>query len=269
MTPLTRPRRAPRPTTRGRPPAIPDEELRERMFTAAQQMLDEAGGFTLSTENVQLEAVMRRADVSRSAVYRVWPTKEDFTFELIQAFASDGPGAIEPFGQEGQENARTLVQDNPDKLATPEGRRELMAEAVRVVAAHNFRTIIASRRWRRYPALTVTADAFDEERAEQVLTAMRTTEDHLYAGYIDFFRGMFTLLDLRPKPPFTDTNAAHDLARLTVALFQGLALQHTVDNTVGDTTYPNTTDTTTIGEWTLPALGFLGLIDTVCQPNST
>lgn len=260
--PLTRP---PRPATRGRPPAIPDEELRERMFTAAQQMLDDAGGFTLSTENVQLEAVMRRADVSRSAVYRVWPTKEDFTFELIQAFASDGPGGIEPFGSEGEDTARKLVADNPDKLASPEGRRELMAEAIRVVTAHNFRTIIETRRWRRYAALTITADALDEERAEQVLATMRTTEDHVYAGYTDFYRGMFTLLQLRPKPPFTDDNAAHDLTRLTIALFQGLALQHTVNPAVGDTTYP---DDTTDGhsEWTLPALGFFGLVDTVCEP---
>lgn len=260
--PLTRPRRT---ATRGRPPAISDEELRERMFTAAQQMLVEAGGFTLSTENVQLEAVMRRADVSRSAVYRVWPTKEDFTFELTKAFASDGPGGIEPFGQDGEETARKLVQDQPDKLGSPEGRRELMAEAIRVVADHNFRTIIETRRWRRYAALTITADALDEERAEEVLAAMRTTEDRIYAEYTDFYRGMFSLLQLSPRPPFTAATAAHGLTRLTIALFQGLALQHTVNPAVGDTTYP-AEGTVTGGEWTLPALGFLGLVDTVCQP---
>lgn len=235
------------------------------MFAAAQEMLEEAGGFTLSTENVQLEAVMRRADVSRSAVYRVWSNKDDFTFELINAFASDGPGGIEPFGQEGEDTARKLVRDNPDKLTTPEGRRQLMAEAIRAVAADNFRTIINTRRWRRYAALTVTADALDEERAEQVLATMRTTEEHVYAGFIDFYRGMFNLLQLRPRPPFTEDNAAHDLTRLTIALFQGLALQHTVDNTVGDTTY-TAENTDGGGEWTLPALGFLALVDTVCEP---
>lgn len=263
-SPLARPARPARTATRGRPPAIPDDELRARMFTAAQQMLEESGGFTLSTENVQLEAVMRRADVSRSAVYRVWPTKEDFTFELIKAFATDGPGGIEPFGQAGEDAAREIVLGNQDKLATVAGRRELMVEAVRVVAGQNFRTIIETRRWRRYAALTITADAMDEERAEEVLATMRTTEEHLYAGFVDFYRAMFTLLQLRARPPFTDEGAPHDLARLTIALFQGLALQHTVDNQVGDTAYAagGSDDV----EWSLPALGFLGLLDTVCEP---
>jgi len=48
--------------------------------------------------------------------------------------------------------------------------------------------------------LTITADALDEERAERVLATMRTTEEYVYAGYSDFYRGMFTLLQLRPKP---------------------------------------------------------------------
>ena len=108
-TPAARPTRAPR----GRPRAMPDDQLRDRMFTAAQQMLDAAGGFTLSTENVQLESVMRRADVSRSAVYRVWPTKEDFAFELLVAFASNGAGGVEPFDPSGRELAATLV-DRPE-----------------------------------------------------------------------------------------------------------------------------------------------------------
>jgi len=42
-------------------------------------------------------------------------------------------------------------------------------------------------------------------------------------------------------------------------------LQHTVDNTVGDTTYPGE-HIEGGGDWSLPALGFLALVDTVCEP---
>ncbi|GAB2931646.1 hypothetical protein GCM10027047_30010 [Rhodococcus aerolatus] len=254
--PTARPARAPR----GRPRAIPDEELRDRMFTAAEQMLEAAGGFTLSTENVQLEAVMRRADVSRSAVYRVWPSKEDFAFELLTAFASNGAGGLQPFDPSGREEAAQLVRDHPDQLGSVEGRRELLVEAVRVVASRTFRTIIETRRWRRYPALTIAADGLDEERAEHVLATMRATEAELHRPLTEFYAAMFELLDLEPRPPFTAATAADALTRLTNALFEGLAMQHTVDATVGDTTYE--------GGWTLPALGFLAAVDGVTRPRT-
>jgi len=239
---------------------MPDSELRNRMFTAAEQMLDAAGGFTLSTENVQLEAVMRRADVSRSAVYRVWPSKEDFAFELLTAFASNGAGGLQPFDPSGREEAARLVADNPTKLGSREGRRELLTEAVRLVATRTFRTIIETRRWRRYPAITIAADGLDEERAEHVLSTVRATEAELHRPLTEFYARMFTLLDLEPRPPFTDATAAPALTRLTSALFEGLAMQHTVDPEVGDTTYD--------GGWTLPALGFLAAVDVVSRPRT-
>lgn len=252
--PAARPARA----ARGRPRALPDSVLRDRMFTAAEQMLEAAGGFTLSTENVQLEAVMRRADVSRSAVYRVWPSKEDFAFELLTAFASNGAGGLQPFDPSGREEAARLVRDNPEKLGTIEGRRELLTEAVRLVASRTFAAIIETRRWRRYPALTIAADGLDEERAEHVLATVRATEAELHRPLTEFYAGMFELLRLEARPPFTAATAPEALTRLTNALFEGLAMQHTVDSSVGDTTYE--------GGWTLPALGFLAAVDVVSRP---
>jgi AcrR family transcriptional regulator len=253
----SRPRRA----TRGRPPAMPDEELRRRMFAAAGEMLTEAGGFTLSFEQINLESIMRRADVSRSAVYRVWPTKEDFNFELLDAFASIGPGGVEPFDADGQSIARTLVAERPELLETTEGRRTLLMEAIRRVANQDFQAIIQTRRWRRYAVLTIAADGMDEERAEHILGTMRATEETFYTGYIEFYRSMFELLKLRPRAPFTDADAYEALTRMTVALFHGLSMQHTVNTAVGDTTYLGAG-----GDWTLPSLGFLAIVDAVSEP---
>jgi len=263
---LTTPKPA-RATRLGRPPAIPDDELRDRMFAAAGEMIEEAGGFSLSTENVQLEAVMRRANVSRSAVYRVWPSKEDFTFDLLQAFASDGSGGVGPFGDEGRAKAGEVMARHQDSLNTSEGRRAAMVDAIREVARDNFHLIIASRRWRRYPALAITADALDAERAEAVLDRMRATEEKFYREYEEFYSQMFAGLGLRAKTPFTDENAAHVLTRLTIALFEGLALQHTVNPDVGDTVYP--AEATPDNTWILPAAGFLALVDGVCEPVPT
>lgn len=151
------------------------------------------------------------------------------------------------------------MRDNPDKLGSPEGRRELLVEAVRVVATQTFTTIVETRRWRRYPALTIAADWLDDDRAEQVLGTMRATEAEFYCPFVDFYAGTFELLGSRARLPFDTPTAPAALARLTIALFEGLALQHTVDPTVGETTYP--------GGWTLPALGFLAAVDPVTQPE--
>ena len=48
-------------------------------------------------EEVALETVIRRADVSRSAVYRVWPTKEEFNLELLETLAAPAGWALRPW----------------------------------------------------------------------------------------------------------------------------------------------------------------------------
>ncbi len=44
---------------RGQPPAMSDEELREKMFEAAGEMLTEVGAFSLNFEHLDLESITR------------------------------------------------------------------------------------------------------------------------------------------------------------------------------------------------------------------
>lgn len=258
-----RPARAPR----GRPPAMSDEELREKMFEAAGEMLTEVGGFSLNFEHLDLESITRRANVSRSAVYRVWGTREEFNFDLLKAFASAGAGGVKPFDSETQDIARRVVEEKPELLEDAQGRRTLLLEAVRRATAANFTSILTQRSWRRYAVLTVSADSmtsiadtFDQERGQEILAIMRETEAVFYRKVISFYQGMFALLQLRPKPPFTEDTAYTALAYTTGALFHGLALHHTVNPDLNHTVYAGPG-----GEWTLPALSFLAILDMVSE----
>jgi len=65
---------------------------------------------------------------------------------------------------------------------------------------------------------------------------------------------------LRPKPPFTEDTAYTALAYTTGALFHGFALHHTVNPGLNHTVYAGAD-----GQWTLPALSFLAILDMVSE----
>ncbi len=252
---------------RGRPQSISDNELRERMFAAASDMLSEVGGFSLNFEHLNLERIMRRADVSRSAVYRVWGTRDEFNFDLLKAFASSGTGGFRLFDSHTREIARDVVREMDDLLGTVEGRRAVMLEAIRRATAANFTTILDTRSWRRYAVLTVSADSMtsaedpvEQARGQEILGCMRETERAFDAEATAFYQGMFELLRLRPKPPYTMDTVFEVLAHTAVALFQGLALQHTVNPELATTDYDGPG-----GAWTLPAQTFLAILDMVSE----
>lgn len=268
MTSATREGRSP-----GRPKSLTDDELRLRMYKAANELLDETGGLTLSLDHLNLEQVMRRADVSRSAVYRVWPMKEEFNADYFEHLATavtgrDGTSedvakAVSAYDPKTPEVAAQVIFSRPELFQTPEGRRQVQLEAVRIAAKQNFDSITGQSEWRTFNALALTARAVaDPARRDLLLGKLREGDAFFTTTMAAFYMGMFQILGLRPRPPFTAESMCSTLAVLGGSIVEGLGLHHAVNPELIAETIEFSGE-----EWTLPALGFLAVMDLVSEPD--
>ena len=133
------------------------EEVRQRMLDAGRQLAHEVGA-ALTIEHLRLEEVIQRARVPRSSVYRMWPYREDYIDDLLCYLAGEGSWfsdrtVLDP---ETFDLAVRVVTDNRAMLATPEGRRALMCEVVRITVTRNYEVLTESLPWRLHMALIAT-----------------------------------------------------------------------------------------------------------------
>lgn len=156
----------------GRPERVPAEEVRQRMLDAGRE-LALAAGAALTIEHLRLEEVIQRARVPRSSVYRLWPYREDYTDDLLCYLA----GAGSSFSDRPVHDpdtftvAKQVLDENEALLATPEGRRTLLCEVVRIVAERNYESLTESAAWRLHMALTVTLGSTRSGEARRRIAA--------------------------------------------------------------------------------------------------
>jgi AcrR family transcriptional regulator len=248
-----------------RPRAMQDEELKERMYHAASDLLEQSGGFSLSLEHLNLETVMRRADVSRSAVYRVWPTKEDFNIDLLEVLAAPSWLGAAALDEETPRLAKEIILSRPELLETSDGRRAALVEAVREAAWQNFNAIVSKAAWRTFVVLSLTLPSVPAgERRERLAQELRESDMLFTSRMGDFYRQMLPILGLRPKPPFTHDNVYDLLAKVGGALVEGLALHHGLDPELSTERFAGPG-----GDWSPPAIGFLAIMDALTEPDPT
>jgi AcrR family transcriptional regulator len=112
-------------------PRLSRDALREHVLDTAVKMLDQTPqGLTVSLAHLNMEELIRIADVPRSSVYREWDTKEAFHVDLMYQL-------IEPIKDHGAawdaktlQIAKKVIRDHKDMLDTAEGRRAVLCEAV-------------------------------------------------------------------------------------------------------------------------------------------
>lgn len=247
----------------GRPRAMPDEDLKARMFQAAGELLEQAGGFSLSLEHLNLETVMRRADVSRSAVYRVWPTKEDFNIELLEVLAAPSYQRAAALDEHTLVEAEKIIMSQPELLKDASGRRRVLEQAVRQAVWRNFDAVSRQPAWRTFLVLSLTLPSVrDDDRRERLAQRLRDSDEHFAAITAEFYRSVMPVLGLRPKPPFTNDNVHDLLAQIGGALVEGLAVHHGLDPDLGAQRFPGPG-----GDWSLPAIAFLAILDTLIEAD--
>jgi AcrR family transcriptional regulator len=186
-----------------RPERVAAEEVRQRMLDAGRQLAHEVGP-ALTIEHLRLEEVIQRARVPRSSVYRLWPYREDYIDDLLCYLAGEGSWfsdrtVVDP---ETYDLAVRVVTDNLPMLATPEGRRALMCEVVRITATRNYEVLAESLPWRLHMALIATLGSTRSGGARRrIAAALEDTQRRSRASLVTVLSHLSTMLGYRLRDP--------------------------------------------------------------------
>jgi hypothetical protein len=172
-----------------RPERVPAEEVRRRMLEAGRELAIEAGA-ALTIEHLRVEEIIHRARVPRSSAYRMWPYREEYIDDLLCYLAGAGNWFNDRpvFDPETFTVLKQVVEDNRELTGSPEGRRALLREIVRVTVAQNYGALTESGTWRLHMALSATLGSTRSGEARQKIAAaleesQRVSRDSLVAVF--------------------------------------------------------------------------------------
>jgi AcrR family transcriptional regulator len=134
---------------------LSDEETERRMLEAATAQVNQTG-LTVSLDHLSFEEIIRDAGVSRSTVYRRWPYKDLFFSDLLKELARAATPAAVASASVTAPAIEAVLRDHLDWFDTPDGRRDLLLEVIRIGAVHDFELVHGSVEWRTYLALHAT-----------------------------------------------------------------------------------------------------------------
>lgn len=238
-----------------------DPSLRRRMLDAAQRLVDEDGGLTVSLEHLTLDRVIKEAGASRTSVYRIWASKDDFNSDLLKDLAGPSWQGTAAFDDATIRLARDTVAENLGELSSAEGRRRVLLETIRLAANQNFEAVISSAQWRTYVALSATVLSMPtaNENKDVILSALRESEQIFLESMAEFYEDMSIILGLKLK---SNVPSFETLAAAGAAVVEGLGLRHTLNEQLVNTRLKYAND----GDWHLASLAFLGIFDQLIEP---
>jgi AcrR family transcriptional regulator len=239
--------------------------LRRRILDAAQRLVEQDGGLTVSLENLGMDRIIREAGVSRTSVYREWANKEVFYPDLLCDLAGPSWQGTAAFDDETIELARNIVAENLDDLATVEGREHLIQQVIKAAVKQNFDAITRSTRWRTYVALTATALSLPEDSARQrVQTALQASEHRFLGNMSQFYDDMATVLGYKLR---AHVDSYETVAAVGASILEGLALRQILVPDI--LARPVIMHASSEGEeWHLAAISFLHLVMGMIEPCS-
>ena len=186
-----------------RPDRVPAEEVRQRMLDAGRDLALEAGA-ALTIEHLRLEEVIQRAKVPRSSVYRLWPYREDYTDDLLCYLAGEGSWfTTRPiYAPETFAVVKQVLTGNAPLLATLEGRRALLCEAVRLTVSRNYDSLTESVPWRLHMALEATLGSTRSGEARtRIAAALEDAQRQSRESMVALLEYVAGVLGLRLRDP--------------------------------------------------------------------
>jgi len=272
-----------------RPERVTAEEVRQRMLDAGRELALEAGA-ALTIEHLRLEEVIQRARVPRSSVYRMWAYREEYIDDLLCYLAGEGSWFSDRpvLAPETTSVVTRILTDNKQLLATPEGRRALLLELVRLTTMRNYAALTESTTWRLHMALMATLGSTRSGQArKRIAAALEDAQKQSRESMVALLRYLMGVLGLRLRDP------AYTLDHVQLAgglVIQSLALRNVqVQASLGEESdgdgqaAPNVPQEAKevrallnspvpgpgLGgepaEWTLVARAYLGVLDTFVE----
>lgn len=239
-------------------------QIRRRMLDAALAGIGR-NGMTLGFPDLQMDQVIAAAGVSRSSVYRLWKSKDAFVGELLNEVAATFADQLSD--DLALRTAIEIVASRPDLHATPEGRRRLILELIRVALEQNYYNTIDSAAWQSFLATSAALLANDgSESLRRVAETLRRGSDRFVDGMADFHEAMTRLLGFKLRDEFVGGFTLY--AVLGSSIVEGLAVRHLSNPAVTDNFYlgpPTVSDEPT--EWAPSAIGFLAIFEMFLEPD--
>jgi AcrR family transcriptional regulator len=269
-----------------RPERVAAEEVRQRMLDAGRELALEAGA-ALTIEHLRLEEVIQRARVPRSSAYRLWPYKEDYIDDLLCYLAGAGSWfsdrtVVDPATLS---LVQQLLAANKALLDTPEGRRALLREVVRVTAERNYTTLSESAQWRLQMALVATLGSTRAgEARRKIAAALEDAQGRARVTMVAVFGYLAGEIGLRVRDPALTVEHMQLAGGLLV---QGLALRNVQvqaarggsDGACADASYPVVAHVDALlnapvpgpaldggtAPWSLAAFAYLGIVESFVE----
>lgn len=204
-----------------RRPRRSDAETERLMLDAAIELVAEQG-LSVGLDQVSLESVIARADVSRASAYRRWPSKDLFLADLAVAIAQDTDLIAEPPGMV-QDLSRLIAATD---LTDAQARRQLFIESLRLSAGAEYERLAASPRWRNFLALTATVTSMPPGPVRSAATAaIAAAEERFNTRRIGGYRNLVAMIGYRFRTDLPGGSGLELLSRTSGAMMAGLIAQ--------------------------------------------
>lgn len=211
-------------------------------------------GLTVSLQHISLDSIAVDAGVARSAVYRVWPNREDFFDELLLRLGESPQSSPSVFDGETLTVALTALdsalQSDPLVLTSAEGRRKVMVEICRQGATKNYENVLTHESWRSYVALSASAASYREPMRSDLRRVIAKTEAQYISTMAVFYERIGQVLGRRIREEFaSDTSSGRPsyayLSAAGSAAMEGMVLR--------SANFPTGTEASAISNLSLPA----------------
>lgn len=226
--------------------------LRRKLLDFANAKIEKAGGLVVNVDGIGLEAIIAEAGVPRSSVYRIWHSREAFLVDLLCDLASHSARGSFALQQHTIVPVRNVLATNLDRLQTSEGRRSLLADAIRVGVEANFKALRHSVEWRSHVAMIASILSAPAEARERLEAAVISTERSLVERMAEFYADVTELLGFRIKYGLSFDH----MVTLGAALIEGLCMRSVLSPTVVNT--PVMVDEQ---PWHFASLSFMAIAD--------
>ncbi|MBS9535726.1 hypothetical protein KIH27_19245 [Mycobacterium sp. M1] len=224
-------------------------------------MLIESGGLSVSMAHLNMEELIRIADVPRSSVYRAWGSREAFYVDLMERMVAPPPEG--GYAEEVIRTARRVLDEHSARLDTPERRRAVLREMVRRTVTQSFHGAARSLAWRSFTALAVAVPTLDGDDRERILFALGRSHARIVERVSEIYSEALPMLGMRMRAGFdvktliaTGSSAMDGLLRL------GLIDPATVATEV---VRPGVDGEPVV--WELPAVAFLAVLEAMVEPD--
>jgi|GEM_PF-443555 len=248
---------------------LDEAETVERMLAAGVRLAGESG-LRISFDLLRLEDVIAEAGVSRSAVYKRWPRKEQYYGDLLLRLAGKAHPALAAYDSGTQEVVFRIALENHEQFRTPTGRHQLLVEMCRLGALRNFNALRERKDWRIYMAIHAAMLTLPENDYRAALVdTLKQSERTFVARMVEFYTIIITALGYR----FRENDSALGMREFTLlgaAAVEGVLLTSGATTELAERRFIiDPFGTGQAREWSYPAISFASVVVALFETEDT